>query len=27
MKLGWIVNLVLLIGVIGLGTYAWHKER
>jgi hypothetical protein len=25
MKLGWIVNLLLLIGVIGLGTYAWHK--
>lgn len=25
MKLGWIVNALLLIGVIGLGTYAWHK--
>ncbi len=25
MKLGWIVNLLLLIGVVGLGTYAWHK--
>jgi hypothetical protein len=25
MKLGWIVNLLLLIGVAGLGTYAWHK--
>jgi len=25
MKLGWIVNLLLLIGVIGLGSYAWHQ--
>lgn len=25
MKLGWIVNLLLLIGVIGLGIYAWHR--
>ncbi len=26
MKLGWIVNALLLIGVIGLGAYAWHKS-
>jgi hypothetical protein len=25
MKLGWLVNALLLIGVIGLGAYAWHK--
>ena len=25
MKLGWFVNALLLIGVIGLGTYAWHR--
>lgn len=25
MKLGWIVNLLLLAAVIGLGTYAWHQ--
>jgi hypothetical protein len=25
MKLGWVVNALLLIGVIGLGAYAWHK--
>jgi hypothetical protein len=26
MRLGWIVNLLLLIGVIGLGAYAWHRS-
>jgi hypothetical protein len=25
MKLGWLVNLALLIGVVGLGVYAWHR--
>jgi hypothetical protein len=25
MKLGWVVNLMLLVGVIGLGVYAWHR--
>lgn len=25
MKLGWVVNLLLLVGVIGLGAYAWHR--
>ena len=25
MRLGWIINALLLIAVIGLGTYAWHK--
>jgi len=25
MKLGWLVNALLLIGVIGLGVYAWNK--
>jgi hypothetical protein len=25
MKLGWIVNALLLIGVVGLGAYAWHR--
>jgi hypothetical protein len=25
MKLGWIVNVLLLIGVIGLGAYVWHR--
>jgi len=25
MKLGWIVNVLLLAAVIGLGAYAWHK--
>jgi hypothetical protein len=27
MKLGWVVNALLLVGVIGLGTYAWHKAN
>jgi hypothetical protein len=27
MKLGWVVNALLLIGVLGLGAYAWHKDR
>jgi hypothetical protein len=27
MKLGWIVNVVLLAAVIGLGAYAWHKAN
>ena len=25
MKLGWIVNVLLLAAVIGLGAYAWYK--
>jgi Domain of unknown function (DUF4340) len=25
MKLGWVVNLLLLVGVIGLGVYVWHR--
>ena len=27
MKLGWVVNLILLIGVIGLGAYVWHRSN
>ncbi len=27
MRLGWVVNLLLLIGVIGLGGYAWHQAK
>jgi hypothetical protein len=27
MKLGWVVNLLLLVGVVGLGGYAWHQAK